>query len=163
MNLLSIYSNLLRHNRLAYYAVTFCILLWSCGNNGKSRLLVSDIENQYATNEIEEEQEMTIPEILFENLSHDFGKVIQGEELSFTFSFQNVGKSNLLIYSAQPSCGCTSVIPSKEPINPGGKGEITIIFDSKEKSGEIINHLVVTANTYPAQTVLTISANVVSP
>jgi hypothetical protein len=104
-----------------------------------------------------------MPEFQFENLTYNFGKVIQGERLSYTFHFKNVGKSSLVISGVSASCGCTNSIPPKAPIKPGEKGEITITFDSSQKSGEVISYLVVAANTYPAQTVLTVSANVVNP
>jgi hypothetical protein len=48
-------------------------------------------------------------------------------------------------------------------VKPGEKGSISITFDSKSKNGEVISYLIVTANTYPAQTVLTVYATVVNP
>jgi hypothetical protein len=110
-----------------------------------------------------EQQKASLPEFQFETLVYDFGKVIQGEMLSYVFHFKNVGKSSLLISSIEPSCGCTTSIPPKAPIRPGEKGEISITFDSKFKNGQVSSYLVVTANTFPAQTLLTVNANVVTP
>jgi hypothetical protein len=141
----------------------FCFLLLSCGGNGNSGFSVSDIKNPATADGINEKQKANLPEIQFENLSYNFGKVIQGEVLSYTFHFKNIGKTSLIISSTEASCGCTTSTPPKAPVKPGEKGEISISFDSKYKNGDVHSYVVVTANTYPAQTVLTISANVVTP
>jgi len=143
------------------FSLSFLLFL-SCGNRN-SELTVSDIKNPMTADGMNEQQKASLPDIKFDELSYDFGKVIQGEVLSYTFHFKNVGKSSLLISSVEASCGCTTSIPPKAPIRPGEKGEISITFDSKHKNGEVTSYLVVTANTYPAQTVLTVSANVVTP
>ena len=139
----------------------FCFLLFSCKNPDNSGLSIADIKNPATADGINNKESM--PEILFDNISYDFGRVIQGEMLSYTFSFKNAGKSNLIISEVDASCGCTTSIPPKAPIKPGEKGEITITFDSKMKNGDVISYLVVTANTYPANTVLSVSANVITP
>jgi hypothetical protein len=138
-------------------------LLFSCENNNKSGFSASNINNPATADGIDEKQKANLPELQFENLSYNFGKVIQGEILSYTFHFKNTGKSSVIISSVEASCGCTTSIPPKAPIKPGEKGEISISFDSKYKNGEVISYLVVTANTYPAQTVLTVTANVINP
>jgi len=138
------------------------LLLLSCGNHN-SGLTVSDIKNPLTADGLDEQQKASLPEFQFETLIYDFGKVIQGEKLSYTFHFKNVGKSSLLISSIEASCGCTTSIPPKAPIRPGEKGEISISFDSKHKNGEVTSYLVITANTFPAQTLLTINANVTTP
>lgn len=145
----------------------FCLLLsalflFGCGSNSNiGGPSVSDIKNPATPDGIDEKANM--PAIEFEQLSYDFGKVIQGEILSYTFNFKNVGKSNLFISGTTASCGCTTSVPPKAPVLPGETGTITITFDSKTKIGEVVSHLVVTANTYPAQTVLTVYANVIKP
>jgi hypothetical protein len=153
----------MNYKLFSFLLSAFCFLLLSCGNHKKSELTVTDIKNPATADGIDKQQKDNMPEIQFDNLSYNFGKVIQGEILSYTFHFKNTGKYNLLISSILPSCGCTTSIPPKAPVKPGEKGEVTITFDSKYKNGEIISYLVVTANTYPAQTVLTINANVVTP
>jgi len=76
------------------------------------------------------------------------------------FNFKNVGNSNLIICDVVTSCGCTSSIFSKDPVLPREEGTIIVTFDSKGKSGEIRTYVVVSANTYPANLLLTLSANV---
>jgi len=141
----------------------FCFVLISCGGKKNSELTVSDIKNPATADGVNASQKANMPEIQFENLSYNFGKVIQGEMLSYTFHFKNIGKSSLLISGIEASCGCTTSIPPKAPIKPGEKGEITITFDSKYKTGEVNSYLVVTANTFPANTILSVHANVVIP
>jgi len=140
----------------------FCFLLLSCGNKNTG-LSIEDVRNPATADGVDEQQKANMPEILFDNLTYNFGKVIQGEQLHYTFHFTNVGKSSLIISDISASCGCTTSIPPKAPIKPGEKGEISVSFDSKTKSGEVISYLVVGCNTYPAQTILTITANVVNP
>jgi hypothetical protein len=149
-------------NSFALLPFVFFFLLFSCGKKNVE-LSVSDIKNPATANGINQQQQENLPEIKFDNLTYDFGKVIQGEILSYTFHFRNVGKSNLIITGIDASCGCTTSIPPKAPVKPGEKSEITITFDSKHKDGNVTNYLVVTANTYPAQNTLTIFANVVRP
>jgi hypothetical protein len=148
---------------LSFSFLLFSFLLLSCGNKNNSGLSISDIKNPATADGINQSQKANMPEIQFDELSYDFGKVIQGEILSYTFHFKNVGKSNLVISGADASCGCTTSSPPKAPIKPKEKGEITITFDSKHKSGDVISYLAITANTYPAQTILTVRANVVNP
>jgi len=147
-------------HKLFFY--TLCFLLLGCGNNN-SKLSVLDIKNPATADGIDEKQKASLPEIRFDNISYSFGKVIQGELLSYTFHFKNVGQSSLIISGIEASCGCTTSIPPRAPVKPGEKGEITITFDSKHKLGEVNSYLVVTANTYPAQTALLVTANVVKP
>lgn len=101
-----------------------------------------------------------LPEISFERTTYDFGDVIQGEKLTYSFKFKNTGKSNLIIYSSEATCGCTTSTPPKAPIRPGESGEITVTFDSKSQSGKVTKRILVGANTYPAENILSITANV---
>jgi hypothetical protein len=120
-----------------------------------------DTEKQATINEISEQQGENLPKIIFENPNHNLGEIIQGEQVTDTFHFKNVGNSILFISDVKTSCGCTTTTPLKEPVNPGEEGEIPISFDTMHKNGEGTVYIIVTANTYPAQTVLTINANVV--
>lgn len=103
-----------------------------------------------------------MPVISFEKTTYDFGDVVEGERLSYAFKFKNTGKSNLIIYSSEATCGCTTSMPPKAPVRPGESGEITVTFDSKGQKGQVKKRILVGANTYPAETILTITANVSS-
>ena len=101
-----------------------------------------------------------VPEIEFQKTEHDFGKILQGEQVSYTFRFKNVGNAPLIITSIEKTCGCTSPDFSNEPIKPGEEGKITITYDSKGHKGFQNKRLIVKANTNPSETILRIKAQV---
>ena len=101
-----------------------------------------------------------LPKIEFENYEHNFGKILEGEQLSYSFKFKNTGDAPLLITAVEKTCGCTSPEFPKEPIKPGDEGKITITYDSKGHNGFQNKRLVVKANTNPSETILRIKAQV---
>jgi hypothetical protein len=77
------------------------------------------------------------PIITFEKSTHDFGDIVQGDKVEQVFKFANTGTEPLIITNVQVTCGCT--VPKgwpRDPIMPGGKGEITIAFNSANKMGK---------------------------
>lgn len=86
---------------------------------------------------------------------HDFGSIKQGELVKHVFKFKNTGTEDLQIQGTSASCGCTVPEHSKDPIPPGGTGEIVVQFDSKGKSGQQNPVVTVNANTDPKQVRLT--------
>lgn len=124
---------------------------------------VSDVHNPQTAAGLSKKAADKLPVITFEATQYDFGKVIQGERLTYSFKFKNTGKSNLIIYSSEATCGCTTSTPPKAPIRPGESGEITVTFDSKTQSGKVTKRILVAANTYPTENILTITADVSVP
>ena len=100
------------------------------------------------------------PVIKFEKTEHDFGKILQGEQVSYTFKFKNTGNAPLIITSIEKTCGCTSPEYSNQPIKPGEDGKITITYDSKGHKGFQNKRLIVKANTNPSESILRIKAQV---
>ena len=100
------------------------------------------------------------PAIKFEKTEHDFGKILQGEQVSYTFKFKNVGNAPLIISSIEKTCGCTTPNYSKEPIKPGENGKITVTYDSKGHKGFQNKRLVVKSNTNPSESIIRIKAQV---
>lgn len=96
----------------------------------------------------------------FEEKSFDFGNIAEGEQVEHIFKFKNVGQSPLIINHAQGSCGCTIPEWPREPIAPGGMGEIKVKFNSQDKAGHQEKFITLTANTYPNKTELRITGNV---
>lgn len=94
--------------------------------------------------------------LTFEKTDHDFGTITQGEQAEYNFVFRNTGTQDLLISSAQASCGCTVPEYSKEPIKPGAQGSIKVKFNSDYRLDAFEKAVVVTANTTPLETVLKI-------
>ena len=103
-----------------------------------------------------------MPVITFETKTYDFGDDVEGEKLTYAFKFKNTGRSNLIIYSSEATCGCTTSQPPKAPVRPGESGEITVTFNSEGQKGNVQKRILVGANTYPAETILMITANVSS-
>ena len=104
-----------------------------------------------------------MPKMEFEKTFHDFGKLIQGEKVSFTFKFRNTGNASLVISSVVPSCHCTVAQFTKTPIMPGEEGKITVNFNTETKKGIVSNSVVIQANTYPSETILGMTAMVSLP
>lgn len=158
-------GSLINNNMIKKIAILLVgvLILWSCGTKKEDQYGVEIISNPATADGIDKNVAEKMPVLTFETVTHHFGKVIQGERLSYSFKFKNTGKSNLIISYVETSCGCTTSSPPKEPIAPGESGEIKVTFDSKTKNGEVTNQVRITANTYPVNTNLTLKANVIRP
>ncbi len=99
----------------------------------------------------------------FYETKHDYGVIEQGEKVAHVFKFKNTGSEPLVLSNVKPSCGCTTPKWTREPIAPGDEGEIHVEFDSKGKSGKQTKTVTVTANTEPAQKILTITGDIQKP
>jgi hypothetical protein len=104
-----------------------------------------------------------MPKFEFEQTTHDFGKLTQGEKVSYTYKFRNSGDAMLVVSSVIPGCNCTVAQFTKTPVAPGENGSITINFNSETKKGLVHSTITIQANTYPAETRLSFSANVSLP
>lgn len=102
-------------------------------------------------------------DIRYETSAYDFGKIKQGESVSHSFKFTNTGKSPLIITSAVASCGCTTPTWPKTPVMPGDTGSISVTFNSRGKSGLQDKLITVTANTQPAQSIVHLLGEVLTP
>jgi len=89
--------------------------------------------------------------VKFATEKHDFGKIKQGDKVTYEFKFTNTGKSPLIIKDAIASCGCTKPEWPSTPIKPGENGAIKVTFDSRSKMGLQDKQITITANTNPAQ------------
>jgi hypothetical protein len=93
----------------------------------------------------------------------DLGKINQGEIRTHTFKFKNTGKSPLKIEYANASCGCTVPSWPHEPIAPGGTGDITVEFNSKNKEGKLFKNVSIYANTVPEFNTVAFNVEVLVP
>ena len=100
------------------------------------------------------------PKIEFKTVEHDFGKMIQGEQVSYTYKFKNTGNAPLIITAVEKTCGCTDIKFPKDPIKPGEEGGISITYDSKGHRGFQNKRVIVKANTNPSETILKFKAQV---
>lgn len=101
------------------------------------------------------------PVITWEKSSYDFGDIIQGDKVEHTFSFTNTGNQPLIITNVEVTCGCTT--PKgwpRDPIAPGGKGELTVAFSSVGKIGRQNKVITVTSNSVGQSNQVMIVVNV---
>ena len=110
-----------------------------------------------------DESKGALPIISFEETEHNFGKIIEGETVSFSFVFTNTGTVDLVIADVSTSCGCTVPSYPKAAIKPGEKGTIKIAFNSRGRKGFQNKTIVVVANTQPNVKQLKIKAQVIVP
>ena len=101
-------------------------------------------------------------EVAFDENVFNFGTVTEGEKVKHTYTFENAGDEPLILSNAVGSCGCTVPQWPREPIAPGASGEIVVEFNSQGKPGERDQKVTITANTVPAQTVLSLQGTVES-
>ncbi|MEO6166395.1 MAG: DUF1573 domain-containing protein [Chitinophagales bacterium] len=98
-----------------------------------------------------------VAEISFDTTEHDFGKIKEGDKVTFDFKFTNTGKVPLLISAVKASCGCTTPEWPKGLVQPGESDKIRVEYNSKGREGEFSKGIVVTANTYPNTMTIKIS------
>ncbi|MFZ6052539.1 DUF1573 domain-containing protein [Halocola ammonii] len=108
----------------------------------------------------EQAQNQPVTSIKFDEYNHDFGTINEGDSPEHVFTFTNTGDNPLILEKCKGSCGCTVPNCPKNPIAPGEKGEIKVVFNSKGKKNSQTKKVTVTGNTDPVQTILTIKAQV---
>lgn len=103
---------------------------------------------------------VNVAKMRFEETDHDFGTIREGAVVEHRFAFTNVGKVPLLIANVRSSCGCTAPEWPKAPIAPGERGTIQVRFNSSGKYEKQQKPVIITANTFPPETNLSIQAYV---
>jgi hypothetical protein len=147
-----------------FVAVLSLVLLSACkpgGQNGQETISSDVVDNPNTANG--KTDKGSLPVIQFEETEHDFGRIIEGETVSYSFNFTNSGKSDLIIAEVTTSCGCTVPSYPKTPIRPGERGAIKVAFNSNSRRGYQSKNIVVASNTQPNTTVIRIKAQVVNP
>lgn len=107
--------------------------------------------------------DVDMPVLEFETDFHDFGRVIQGEKVSFGFRFTNTGKSDLIISNVSTSCGCTVPDFPKTSVKPGESQKIDVRFDSEGRRGFQNKTITISSNAQPSNQVVRIKAEVILP
>lgn len=150
---------------MKYFSITFLLvlmLLIGCQSNDSTNVNTDLIQNPLTADGSSADTSM-LPKFQWKEMIHDFGVIIQGERVSYTFTFKNVGKSNLIISSVHASCGCTVPKYDSNPIPPGKEGKIEVVFDSSGRSGLQNKTITVLANTQPSTVELHFTAEVIVP
>lgn len=135
----------------------------SCKNGGNNSDSVStDLINNPITASGENVNQ-ALPEFKFQFEDHDFGVIIQGEKVSYTFKYKNVGEADLLISNVSASCGCTVPTYDKRPVAPGEEGSVEVVFDSSGRSGKQRKTITVLSNAQPNTKKLIITGEIIIP
>ncbi|HBK84259.1 MAG TPA: hypothetical protein DDZ41_11820, partial [Flavobacterium sp.] len=102
------------------FVLSLNIAVTSCKDNVASKISDSEMNVVKKANAKLE----NLPILEFDKVEYNFGNIKEGEKVSTDFIVKNIGKSDLLIISAQGSCGCTVPEPPKAPIKPGQSAPI---------------------------------------
>ncbi len=141
---------------IAFFALT---MFFSCQGEQKN-IPANLVNNPKSASGI---QSTEVPQITFNKVEHDFGRLIQGEQVIHVFKFTNTGSSDLLISKVSASCGCTASKYTREPVKPGQEGKVEITFDSNGQRGIQNKTITVLTNGSPQTTTLRVKAQVVTP
>lgn len=95
---------------------------------------------------------VNVAKMTFEETTYDFGLVEEGAIVEHTFKFTNTGKAPLVISDARSTCGCTVPKWTQDAVRPGESGEIKVLFKTMGKRDRQEKPVIITANTYPAET-----------
>ena len=139
--------------------IIICLFIISCNDNPTKKI---NKQNLVET-EKRLEKESVLPIINFDFDTYDFGEVSEGEIVEVDYTFKNTGKSNLIIYDASASCGCTvPQYPKNENIKPGDKGTIKVMFDTANKPGKQIKTVTLSTNTSAGKKLIRINGFVLN-
>jgi len=111
---------------------------------GRGSTLTSNPEG--VENQGEATQPAEGPQIAFEEITHDFGKLMEGEEAHYTFVFTNTGNQVLEIKNVKTTCGCTKAGDWDKAVDPGQTGKIPIKLKTKGVRGALKKSISVTTN-----------------
>ncbi|MBR6017925.1 MAG: DUF1573 domain-containing protein [Paludibacteraceae bacterium] len=102
------------------------------------------------------------PKITFEKTEHDFGKINEADgRVTTIFNFRNEGMAPLVLSNVRASCGCTTPNWTREPINPGETGQITVTYNPNGRPGRFQKTITVTSNAEEASVKLYIKGEVI--
>ena len=96
-----------------------------------------------------------------QGVSHDFGLVMEGEKVEYSFIIKNIGKEILEILDVKTGCGCTEAKVNKTEVNPGDKCEVSITYIARRvKDREVIESYIKTSDPENPLIVFTLTGNI---
>lgn len=108
-------------------------------------------------------QKFESPEITFDFDTYNYGEVIDGDVVEVDFNFTNTGNSDLIIFDASASCGCTvPEYPKNKNIKPGEGGNIKVMFDTSNKPGKQAKSVTLSTNTDTGKKIIRINGFVLN-
>ena len=152
-----IYTRTFAYAFIIAFSVSF--FLSSC-NSDPSKKVKS--ENLQAVEE-RSSNDANASEITFDFDSYDYGEVVDGEVVEVDFDFTNTGNSDLIIFNASASCGCTvPEYPQNENIKPGESSSLKVRFDTSGKPGKQMKTVTLTTNTNSGKKLIRINGFVLN-
>ncbi|NVO10635.1 MAG: DUF1573 domain-containing protein [Bacteroidales bacterium] len=140
--------------RFLLTVISIIVLSYFIGcTNSQSKGVNQNISNQ--------PNNQKYPELQYVEDFFDFGSIIQGEVVTHTFHFRNIGTDDLIIKDLIPDCGCTLPKIDKKIFKPGEEGFVEVIFDSKGWQGSQYKSVTLRSNSIIREKSVTIKANVV--
>lgn len=101
------------------------------------------------------------PKVNFSTNQFNFGTVKEGEVVSGTVKFANVGGSALKVLDIKSSCGCAVADIKNKDIAPGESSEVKFDFDTSGRTGKLTRTITVITNDPSApQQVITLYINI---
>lgn len=61
---------------------------------------------------------------------YDFGKIKQGEPVTYSFEIKNISDKPLVVENTWASCGCTTPEKITEPIQPGATAKLKVQYNA---------------------------------
>jgi archaellum component FlaG (FlaF/FlaG flagellin family) len=156
--------------KILYFLLSVLFLVTSCSNEDTSKKEVvssivdedqseEDLKAQSEEEKILKEASENLTTMSFDKLEHNFGKIEEESENQTVFYVTNTGKKPLVIDNVSASCGCTTPTKPEQPIMPGKKDKIEVVFHPKPgQLNEQEKTVTVVANTDPKMVVLKIKA-----
>ena len=87
------------------------------------------------------------PVITFNKTTHNFGKINEADgRVTTVFVFKNEGMTPLVLNNVRASCGCTTPKWTREPIEPGATGDITVTYNPNGRPGRFQKTITVSSN-----------------
>ena len=102
------------------------------------------------------------PVITLDKTSHDFGKINEADgRVTTVFTIKNEGMSPLVLSNVRASCGCTTPNWTREPIEPGQTGTITVTYNPNGRPGRFQKTVTITSNATEPTKRVTIKGEVI--
>lgn len=147
-------------NKIVFIGIASIFALASCNAGNEEKVTSEAIENPISADSREKVDTKSLPEITFDKDFHDFGKISEGEKVTYSFRFKNTGKGDLIVQTASGSCGCTVPEIPEKPLRPGETGFIKVQFNSEGRAGIQEKQVTVVTNTIPNTNIIRIKAEV---
>ncbi|UYW00372.1 DUF1573 domain-containing protein [Flavobacterium agricola] len=141
---------------LGIYAV-LALTVVSCKETATDKFVENNATTQAPAINVED-----LPVISFDKEVLDIGNLTMGQIGQGAIEITNTGKTDLVIYAAQGSCGCTVPEVPNQPIKPGESYTMNVTFDSAGKPGLQQKTVTLATNTAIGKEMFLVKAQVLT-